>query len=149
MPPQPKPSLKDLLAKAADDAKRLAHAQLALARSEISASGQRFGTGAGLGIATLGIAAFAVLFLLVTLALGIAAVGLPYWAGFLIVAVLLMIAGTVTALVAKKQLAKASGPSLTMIEFEKTKAALSGKPADPVSAPIAAVADALPETPGT
>ncbi|MHB1065924.1 MAG: phage holin family protein [Candidatus Nanopelagicales bacterium] len=140
MPPQPKPSLKDLLAKAADDAKRLAHAQLALARSEISASGQRFGTGAGLGIATLGIAAFAVLFLLVTLALGIAAVGLPYWAGFLIVAVLLMIAGTVTALVAKKQLAKASGPSLTMIEFEKTKAALSGavapeEPPAPVAVP--------------
>ncbi|MDO8307071.1 MAG: phage holin family protein [Actinomycetota bacterium] len=141
MPPQPKPSLKALLTKAAEDAKRLANAQLALAKTEISASGQRFGTGAGLGIATLGIAIFAVLFLLVTLALGIAALGLPEWAGFLIVAVLLIIAGTITALVARKQFEKASGPNLTMIEFEKTKAALSGAVApemapDPVVMPV-------------
>lgn len=138
MPPQPKPSIKDLLAKAAEDAKRLANAQLALAKSEISASGQRFGTGAGLGIATLGIAVFAVLFLLVTLALGIAALGLPEWAGFLIVAVLLIITGTITALVARKQFEKASGPNLTMIELERTKAALSGAVApEETSAPVA------------
>ena len=72
----------------------------------------------------------------------------------LIVGVLLIIAGTITGLLAKKFIEEAKPPNLAIAEFEKTKAALSGKPADPVAAPIvaapiAAVADALPETPGT
>jgi hypothetical protein len=128
MPPQPQPSIKDLVQKAVADAKRLANAQVALAKTEISASGQKVGIGAGLGIATLGIAIFAILFLLVTLALVIIQLGLQPWAGFLIVAVLLIIAGTVTGLLARKSISEATPPSLALAEFEKTKAALSGSP---------------------
>jgi hypothetical protein len=57
------------------------------------------------------------------------ALGLPVWAGMLIVAVLLLIVGTITGLLAKKNFEEAKPPAVAMAEFEKTKAALSGKPA--------------------
>jgi hypothetical protein len=140
MPPTRQPSIKELVQKAVADAQRLAKAQVALAQNELSASGQKAGIGAGLGIATLGIAIFAILFLLVTLALVIVALGLPPWAGFLIVAVLLLIAGTVTGLLARKSINEAKPPNLAIAEFEKTKAALSGKPVVDTSV----VTDAVP-----
>jgi tetrahydromethanopterin S-methyltransferase subunit C len=144
MPPQRQPSLKELVRKAAADAQRLATAQVALAKTELSASGQKAGIGAGLGIATLGIAVFAILFLLVTLALVIVALGLPPWAGFLIVTVLLLITGTVTGLLARKQISEAAPPNLAIAEFEKTKAALSGQPIIDTSAVTDPVTDAVP-----
>lgn len=151
MPPQPKnqPSIKDLVTKTVADAQRLAKAQATLLQTEMSATGGKIGMGAGLGIATAGIAVFAILFLLLTLAFVLVAIGLPIWAGMLIVGILLIIAGTITGLLAKKSFDEAKPPTLAIEEFEKTKAALSGKPADSVAAPFAAAAEALPETPGT
>jgi hypothetical protein len=128
MPPQAQPSIRELITKAVDDAKRLATAQMELAKTEMSASGQQAGMGAGLGIATLGIAVFAILFLLVTLALVIVQLGLQPWAGFLIVAVLLLITGAITGLLARRSLQAAKPPTLAIAEFEKTKAALAGSP---------------------
>ena len=156
MPPQPhtQPSIKDLVTKTVADAQRLAKAQAALLQTEMSATGGKVGKGAGLGIATAGIAIFAILFLLLTLAFVLVAIGLPIWAGMLIVGIILIIAGTITGMLAKKFIEEAEKPpNLAIAEFEKTKAALSGKPADsvvaPVADPIAAAVDALPETPGT
>jgi hypothetical protein len=151
MPPQPKnqPSIKQLVTKTVADAQRLAKAQAALLQTEISATGGKVGKGAGLGIATAGIAIFAILFLLLTLAFVLVALGLPIWAGMLTVGIILIIAGTITGMLAKKFIEEAQPPNLAMAEFEKTKAALSGKPADAVAAPLTVVADALPETPGT
>ena len=129
MPPTKQPSIRDLLNKAVADSKRLANAQIALTKTEISSSGQHFGIGAGLGIATLGLMIFAVLFLLVTLALVLVQLGLQPWAGFLIVAGLLILTAVITALLARKNFNEIQPPSLAMAEFEKTKAALSGAPA--------------------
>lgn len=126
MPPQSPPSIRELLAKAASDSKRLATAQIALTKAEVGASGQKIGVGAGLGIATLCLIFFAVLFLLVTLALVLVQVGLPAWAGFLIVGGLLIIGALITALLARKSFSTIKPPSLAVAEFEKTKAALSG-----------------------
>jgi Flp pilus assembly protein TadB len=128
VPPQPDPSIKALVEKTIADAKRLANAQAALAKTELGSSGQNAGMGAGLGVATAIIAGFATLFLLVTLALGLVQMGLMPWLAFLIVAVLLLIIGTVTGLLARKKIEEAKPPNLAMAEFEKTKAILSGKP---------------------
>lgn len=125
MPPHAQPSIRELLTKAVDDAKRLATAQVALAKAEMSASGQKVGKGAALGIATLGTIIFAILFLLVTLALVLVAIGLPAWAGFLIVAVLLIVVAAITGLLARREFSEMSGPNLAVAEFEKTKAALA------------------------
>ena len=115
MPPQPQPSLRELFAKAAADAKRLAAAQVALTKTEMSASGQRIGRGGALGVATLGITFFAVMFLLITLALVIA-IWLPWWAGFLIVTVLLITGAAITGLMARKEFSEISPPSVAMAE---------------------------------
>jgi len=128
MPPLPQPSIKDLVNKTVADAQRLAKAQAALFKTEMSESGTKVGIGGALGIATLLIAVFAVLFLLLTLAFVLVALGLPIWAGMLIVAVLLLIIATVTALLAKKNFEEAKPPAIAMAELEKTKAALSGQP---------------------
>lgn len=138
MPPQPEPSIKDLVSKTVADAQRLAKAQAALLKTEVSATGNRIGIGGALGVATAMIAGFATLFLLLTLAFVLVALGLPVWAGMLIVTVLLLIAGTATGLLAKKNFEEAKPPTIAIAEFEKTKAALSGTPV-PVE---------LPEIPG-
>lgn len=135
MPPQSPPSLKELLSKAVADSKRLATAQVALAKAEVGASGQKIGIGAGLGIATLGLMFFAVLFLLVTLALVLVQVGLQPWAGFLIVGGVLIIGALITALLARKSFNDIRPPSRAIAEFEKTKVALSGISAPGVELP--------------
>jgi hypothetical protein len=153
MPPQPQPSIKALVAKTVADAQRLAKAQAALLQTEMSATGNRIGKGGALGIATGIMAFFATMFLLLTLAFVLVALGLPIWAGLLIVAVLLIIVGAITGLLAKKEFEEAKPPNLAIAEFEKTKAALSGKP-EPVLPPTPSVPATpvpptpLPESPG-
>jgi hypothetical protein len=144
VPPQPDPSIKALVEKTIADAKRLANAQAALAKTELGSSGQNAGMGAGLGVATAIIAGFATLFLLVTLALGLVQMGLMPWLAFLIVAVLLLIIGTVTGLLARKKIEEAKPPNLAIAEFEKTKAILTGKPLpDSLEAKAGSAVDAV------
>ena len=151
MPPQPQPSLKALVAKTVADAQRLAKAQAALLQTEISATGNRIGKGGALGIVTGIMAFFATMFLLLTLAFVLVALGLPIWAGMLIVAVLLIIVGAITGFLAKREFEEAKPPAIAMEEFEKTKAALSGKP-DAIAAPSVPSTPVppkpQPETPG-
>ena len=151
MPPQPQPSIKALVTKTVADAQRLAKAQAALLQTEMSATGNRIGKGGALGIATGIMAFFATMFLLLTLAFVLVAIGLPIWAGMLIVAALLIIIGAITGFLAKREFEEAKPPAIAMAEFEKTKAALSGKPdvAAPTFPPVPAPpAPPLPETPG-
>jgi hypothetical protein len=87
-------SIRELVRGAMDDARELFREELALAKAEVrlelgkvSAAATRFTAG---GVALW----FAAMFLLVTVALGIAALlGWPAWAGFGIVAVLLGVIG--------------------------------------------------------
>ena len=135
MPPQPQPSIKDLVTKTVSDAQRLAKAQAALLQTEMAATGNKLGKGGAFGVITGIMAFFATMFLLLTLAFVLVALGLPVWAGMLIVAVLLIIIGAITGFLAKKNFEEAKPPEIAKAEFEKTKAALSGKttPADDMS----------------
>lgn len=149
MPPQPQPSIKALVAKTVADAQRLAKAQAALLQTEISATGNRVGKGGALGIVTGVMAFFATMFLLLTLAFVLVALGLPIWAGMLIVAALLIIVGAITGFLAKREFEEAKPPAIAMAEFEKTKAALSGRP-ETVTPPLPTPPTVpLPETPGS
>lgn len=149
MPPQPQPSIKDLVAKTVADAQRLAKAQMALLQTEMSATGARLGKGGALGIVTAVMAFFATTFLLLTLAFVLVALGLPIWAGMLIVAVLLIIVGAVTGLLAKREFEQAQPPQLAIAELEKTKAALSGTPQPSTALPATQPpATTRPQTPG-
>lgn len=126
MPPQAPPSIKQLVTKTATDAQRLAKAQIALLQAEMAETGGRIGKGSALGIATAGIAFFATGFLLLTLAFVLVALGLPIWAGMLIVTVLLLASAAVTALLARKSFEGIKAPELSKVELERTKAALAG-----------------------
>ena len=128
MPPQAQPSIKDLVSKTVADAQRLAKAQAALLQAEMAETGGKIGIGSAMGIAALGLITFASLFLLLTLAFVIVALGLPIWAGMLIVAALLLIGAAITGLIARKNFSEIKAPEISKAEFEKTKAALSGSP---------------------
>lgn len=128
MPPQAQPSIKDLVSKTVADAQRLAKAQAALLQAEMAETGGKIGMGSAMGIAALGMVTFASLFLLLTLAFVIVALGLPIWAGMLIVAGLLLVGAAITGLIARKNFTEIKAPEISKAEFEKTKAALSGSP---------------------
>jgi hypothetical protein len=143
MPPQAQPRLKDLVAKTVADAQRLAKAQVDLTKAELSQSGNKIGIGGGLGVAAIMAAWFALLFLLVTLALGIWQMGLQPWAAFGIVALLLIAVAVISGLLARRNFEQITPPNLAMAEFEKTKAALSGT-ANEIETAVADVASSLP-----
>lgn len=126
---QPKPpSIVGLVKSASADAKKLATAQAQLLQAEMKQTGQQAGITGGLfiGAAVLGFLGF--VFVLVTLAWVLVALGLPYWAGFGIVALLLLIVAAVLGLVGKKKAEGIKGPQIAMAELEKTKAVLAGPP---------------------
>lgn len=127
MPPQPQPSIKDLVGRTVADAQRLARAQVALLQAEMAQTGGKIGMGSVLGLVTAGLAVFAALFLLLTLAFVIVALGLPIWAGMLIVAALIIAAAATTGLLARKNFSEIKAPALSKAEFERTKAALAGE----------------------
>src|SRR4051812_14521744 len=93
-------SLGELVATATRDLSLLVHKEIELAKTELSAEIKRAGIGAGFlgGAGFTGV--FALLFLSVTAALGIAAgADIPVWSGFLIVgAAYGMLAGSLAAL---------------------------------------------------
>lgn len=130
MPPQPAPKITDLVGKAVADAQRLATAQIALAKTELSASGERIGKGSVLGIIAVALIAQASFFLLFTLVYVLVQLGLPPWAAFLIVSVLLLVGAGIALLLARKNFQQIKAPTVAMAEFEKTREALLG-PATP------------------
>lgn len=85
-----------------------------LGKAEMSEQGTRAGIGAGMfiGAAFLGVFAFGLVS--VALAYVLVAIGLPVWAGFLIIGVLYIVIALVLALVGKSQLSGMSGPQRTI-----------------------------------
>jgi membrane protein implicated in regulation of membrane protease activity len=69
-------------------------------------------------------AALGGIFLLVTLAYVLVALGLPVWAGFGIVTLLLFIVAAILGLLGKKESAKIKGPERTIAQIEQTTATL-------------------------
>ena len=85
--PDNQPSIGQLVSKTVSDAKRLATAQLALAKAEMQASKQAITAATALGVTALILLPLAILFLLFTLAYGLQQMGLQTWAAFGIVSV--------------------------------------------------------------
>ncbi|MEZ5118029.1 MAG: phage holin family protein [Candidatus Nanopelagicales bacterium] len=120
------PSILALVSAAKEDATRLAKAQLELAQVEMKQSGQAAGFTAGMFIGAAVMAFLGFIFMWVTLAYVLVAVGLPVWAGFLIVTVVMLLIAGVLGLIGARKARSIKGPVLAKAEFEKTKAALSG-----------------------
>ena len=118
--PDNQPSIGQLVSKTIMDAKRLATAQLALAKAEMQASKKAITAATALGLTALILAPLAIVFLLFTLAYGLQQMGLQTWAAFGIVSLLILIVIGITAALAVSQAKKVKGPELALRELNKT-----------------------------
>lgn len=132
--------LKKLLTSAIADMQRLIKAQVELAKLEIAGSAQAAAKTGGLITGALVMAGTGGLFLLVTIAYVLVALGLPVWAGFGIVTVFLFLVAVVLGLLGRSAAKKIKPPERTIAEIEKTKAALSGGASPPATGTVPASA---------
>jgi hypothetical protein len=128
------PSVKELVTSAAHDVSTMLSAQVELAKAEVSASAKQAGSAFGLIAAAAALAGVAGLFLLVTIAYVLVAVGLPVWAGFGIVTLTLIIIALIVGLIGVRHAKKVRGPVETKKQIELTKEAFSDSPTSPASA---------------
>jgi uncharacterized membrane protein YqjE len=131
-------SIRQLIKDVRRDATNLVSYQAELAKTELKSSQQNATTmGASLALAAV-TGVLGVIFLLVTIAYVLVELGLPVWAGFGIVTLVLLIVATIAGLVGAKKAKRMKGlvPS-TKAEIERTKAALTGKaPGTDLAAPV-------------
>lgn len=126
---QESPSIRRLISEVAKDAKHLLATQGELAKidadqtkKEASAVGGLFAVAAGAGL-------MGGIFLLVTIAWILVELGLPTWAGFGIVTLVLLITAGVAGLLGKKKSDTFKPLEISKRELDRTKQALSGAPA--------------------
>ena len=127
-------SLKALIASAVADLQKLIRAQVQLAKLELQQTGREAAKTSILLVGALTMAATGGLFLLVTIAYVLVALGLPVWAGFGIVTLVLFIVAAVLGLLGKKQADKIKGPERTIAQIEQTTAMLSSAAKPPEAA---------------
>jgi hypothetical protein len=118
--------LKKIISSAVADLQRLIKAQVELAKLEIAGSAQAAAKTGGLITGALVMAGTGGLFLLVTIAYVLVALGLPVWAGFAIVTGFLFLVAVILGLMGRSAAKKITPPERTIAEINKTKAALSG-----------------------
>lgn len=115
----------ELVSSAITDITTLVNDQIELTKVELKSSAQNAGRAFGLLGAAAGVGAMFGLFLLVTLAWVLVALGLPTWAGFGIVTLLLLITAGILGFLGYKKMQKVQGPKTAMKELEATKAAFA------------------------
>ncbi len=121
----PERTLGQLVADATRDVSSIVHNEIALAKVEIAADAKKAGAGVGL-LAVAGVFAFlALILLLIAAAYGLVAAGLDPWLAFLIVAGVLLLLGTIMALVGKRSFGKVKGkPERAIRNAQETMAAI-------------------------
>ncbi|MBM3688107.1 MAG: phage holin family protein [Actinobacteria bacterium] len=142
-------SLKALVAAAVADLQRLIRAQIQLAKLELQQTGRNAAKTSVFLAGALSMAATGGLFLLVSIAYVLVALGLPVWAGFGIVTLFLFVIAGVLGLLGRREAQRIKGPERTMAQIEKTKAMLSGGGAAAGDAVAAQAVAEVPAPPGT
>ncbi|SFP16529.1 Uncharacterized membrane protein YqjE [Geodermatophilus dictyosporus] len=108
------PSVGALVQSAMADVSTLVRSEIELAKAEIGRSAKK----AGVSIALFAVAgvllAFAGIYLFVTLAEGLTALGLPRWVSYLIVTVLLFVIAALAGLIGLRMLKKIDKPERTL-----------------------------------
>ena len=130
--PDERPTIVDLVRSAAQDGATLVREEIELAKAELRESAQRAGAGAGM-FAAAGFLAFTAWFVLTfAAAFGLVALGLPVWAGMLIIAVVYLLIAAVLALVGRSQVKKVRALERTQKSVtetvEQAKAAITPTP---------------------
>lgn len=125
-------TLGQLVSDAGRDVKDLVQHEVALLKAELQDDVKAGAVAGGLFGAAGFLGAVGFLLLCVAAALGIDAAGLPAWAGFLIVAAVLVLVAGILALVGKRRIGRISKPERTIATVQGTvatlKAAVSSGP---------------------
>jgi tetrahydromethanopterin S-methyltransferase subunit C len=117
-------TIGQLVADATHDLEGIVRGEIALAKAEVTSGAKVIGKGVGLLAGAAFLALMGVVFLLHSAAWGIAE-WLPVWAGYLIVAVVVLIIGAVLALLGKKALDKAQpAPERAIEQAQQTIAVI-------------------------
>jgi hypothetical protein len=137
-------SLGALLASITEDLSALIRGEIELAKAEAREAARNAAKGFGLfavALALIGSAGFLLLFAAVY---GIVAAGLPVWAGFLIVAAVLVVVALILAAVGKKSFDAAKAPKKVIEQREATRRVLASVPQRFQEATERAAADSTP-----
>jgi len=120
-----KQSLGSLISGLTEDLSTLVRGEIELAKTELRNSARSAASGTGLILGALIVGSTALLFLLLTLAWALAALGLPVWAGFGIVTLLLAVLTVALGVLGRNRLTSIKGPERAAASLAKTKAALA------------------------
>ena len=113
-PPDPEPSVGELVRRASENVSTLVRAEIELAKAELSTTVKRAGVGGGMLAAAAAVLLFSVPFLFVVVAEVLVALGVPRWLAYLIVWVFFLLVAAVLALIGRAQLRKVRPPERTM-----------------------------------
>lgn len=117
-------SIGELVSQVVTNGRRLVETQVTLTRTELTQTGKQVGEISVLALAALSAASIAGLFLLIAAAFGLVAAGLPEWAGFLIVAAVLLVITAILGLAARAKAQKMNGPKVAAEELQATTGAV-------------------------
>ena len=122
---QPQQSLKQLVTHTVSDGKRLLRAQVDLTTTELSQTTKTIGKISILALIAVSLISIGAIFVLIAIAYALVALGLPTWAGFLIVAVTLLIAAAILGVLIRSKGKTVKGPTLASKEWKKTSESLA------------------------
>jgi hypothetical protein len=121
-------SLGTLITSITEDMSSLVRGEIALAKAEMKQSARNAGAGAGLLVAAALLVSTACFLLLFAAVYGLVAAGLPTWASFLIVAVVLILIAAILGFLGKKRFDQVKGPERAQEQREATRRVLSSVP---------------------
>lgn len=119
--PAPQASLGSLITRTFTSGQQMVKSQITLAQAELKTTAQAAGKVGAFAIVAIGAVTMFTIFLLITIAYVLVELGLPTWAGFGIVALMLLVIAIIMAIAAKVQASKMNGPKVIIEEFEQTK----------------------------
>ncbi|PRY48251.1 putative membrane protein YqjE [Geodermatophilus tzadiensis] len=108
------PSVGALVQSAMADVSTLVRSEIELAKAEVGRSAKKAGVSVGLFAVAGVLLAFAGIYLFVSLAEALTALGLPRWVSYLIVAVLLLVVAGLAGLVGLRMLKRIDKPERTL-----------------------------------
>ena len=122
---QPQQSLKQLVTHTVSDGKRLLRAQVNLTTTELSQTTKTIGNISLLALIAVSLISMGAIFVLIAIAYALVALGLPTWAGFLIVAVTLLLVAAILGVLIRSKGKTVKGPTLASKEWKKTSESLA------------------------
>lgn len=138
------PTIRQLVASVAADTQRLAQAQAELVKTEMKSTQGDVAQTGGMFMGAAAAGGMGGIFLLVTIAYVLVALGLPTWAGFGIVTLVLLLIAAILVMVGRKRAQNIGGFGAAKVEWQKTKQVLSGKQPDALPAAASGTALATP-----